>query len=458
VLELGRFTVNELSTVAGVDRSTVEQFIFKLKRDIPGVFESERLPATGVGKPANRYRLSPDGMRILAAKNVAEGLQLRALVARRHGSKQPEISASLPEPAEQIAEITLPEANVGSWIKSLKPAFNEALVQGALLLVRPSEPIAAQFGRVVKPVAEAMTLSVTEILQVLKMILTPWQQARLEKQGWTAGSYELANQAPVHLQVETAGGKPTIRLSQLATQIPTPADLRLPALAQKLSSMKSGLILVTGIARSGRSATMAALVNSINTGQRERIATIEEPVHYFYPHGQSLLEQKQVAIDAPDFEDALKLVLRNSADVIALSDVNDPQTFSTVLEAAERNLVLCRMFSVTPGEAIVKTVGMFAGQEQVRIRERLAQNLVGIISVKGLPEISGDRTAIAAEVLEWRSELRGLILDPERTSQVSDAVVKCNAGESFQDSVERLYRDGVVSGETRSRFVVSKSE
>jgi Tfp pilus assembly pilus retraction ATPase PilT len=107
-------------------------------------------------------------------------------------------------------------------------------------------------------------------------------------------------------------------------------------------------------------------------------------------------------IDAPDFDPALRLVLRNHADVIALSDMNDPQTFSTSLEAAERNLVFCRVLAASPGEAIATTIEMYPSDEQGRIRARLAQNLAGIMSVKGLPEISGEGTAVAAEVLEWR--------------------------------------------------------
>ena len=369
---------------------------------------------------------------------------------------EPAVSEAVPEPAVTISDIQLPEINVGSWIKSFKSSFTEALQQGALLIVRPSEPVAAQIGRVVIPLAEGITLSATEILQALKAILTPWQQIRLEKQGWTAGSYALPGQAPVHLQVEMEGGKPAIKLSQLSTHIPTPGDLRLPSLAQELSSKEHGLVLVTGIARSGRSATMASLVNSINIKQKEHIVTIEEPVHYFYPAGQSFVEQKQVAVDVPNFESALKLVLRNGADVIVLSDFNDPQTFSAALEASQRNLIFGRVFAASPGEAVGNIVSMFPGPEQVRIRERLAHSLTGIISLKALPETSG-RTAIAASVLEWRSELQSLIVEPAQTPQISEAVVKRNAGTSFQQSVEKLYQDKIISAETMARFVASKS-
>jgi len=457
VLQLEQFTVTELSTLAEVDRARIEQFIFKLGKDIPGVFKAERLPPSGVGKPSNRYSLTEQGMRQLATRNLAEGRKLKALLSGKFSLQDPVISLAAAEPTVAVAEIKLPEVSVGSLIKSLKSSFSEALMQGALLVARPSEPVTAQVGRVVTPLPDVITLSVTEILQVLKLILTPWQQTRLERQGWTAGSYELAGQGPVHLQVEMESGKPTIKLSQLATRIPTPDDLRLPGLARELPSKRSGLILVTGIARSGRSATMAALINSINTEQKEHIATIEEPVHYFYPQGQSFLEQKQVAVDVPDFASALKLVLGNAPDVIVLSDVNDPQTFSTALEASERNLIFGRVFAASPGEAVGNIVGMFAGPEQNRIRERLAQNLTGIISLKRLPEKSGAGTAIAAEVLEWRSELQELVLDPERTPTISEAVVKWNAGTSFQQSVEKLYRDKVISEETLSRFVASKS-
>jgi twitching motility protein PilT len=450
VLQLENFTVTELSTIAGVDRDSIEQFIFKLNKDVPGVFQSKRLPASGVGKPPSRYSLTEEGARLLATRNLTEGRRLRNLLSEKA------VPAVVSAPAVAIADIQVPELNVGTWIKSFKPSFTEALKEGALLIVRPSEPISAQIGRVVTPLAEGITLSITEILQALKSILTPWQQMRLEKQGWTAGSYALAGQTPVHLQVEMEGGKPAIKLTQLSTHIPTPDDLRLPNLAETLSSKGHGLVLVTGIARSGRSTAMAALVNSINIKQQTHIATIEEPVHYFYPPGQSFLEQKQVAVDVPNFESALKLVLGNGADVIVLSDFNDPQTFSAALEASERNLIFGRVFAASPGEAVGDIVGMFPGPEQVRVRERLAQNLTGIISLKALPEKSGG-TVIAAEVLEWRSELQNLIVEPEQTPQISEAVVKRNAGTSFQQSVEKLYEDKVISADTMARFAASKS-
>lgn len=454
-LELEQFTVGELSSLSGTERETVEQFIFKLKREIPGIFAMEPTAPKGVGRPPTRYRLSPDGMRTLASRNAALGRKLRDALSLKTPPAEIEVP-TFTTPLEPVQAVPFPEVNVRSWINSLGPAFVNALGQGALLMIRPSEPVIMRLGRAVAPLTEVLTLSMEEILQGIKLLLTPWQLARLEKQGWTAGSYAFPHQAPVYLQVEIDGGKPTIRLRNLATQIPTPQDLRLSSFAERLASMKVGLILVTGIARSGRSATMAALVNSINTGQKERIATIEEPIHYFYPQGQSFVEQKQVAIDAPDFGPALQLVLRNNADVIALSDVNDPQIFSTVLEAAERNLMFCRISAATPGEAVGDTIGLFPGEEQSRLRARMAQNLAGIISVKGLPELSGE-TAVRPKVLEWRPEMHALILDPKRTPEITDIVEKHGEGESTQESVERLYNEGRVSAEILARHGATRS-
>jgi Tfp pilus assembly pilus retraction ATPase PilT len=443
-LDLEAFTVNELRAVAGTERETIEGFIFNLKQEIPGAFTQETVKANRVGRPLTRYRLTPEAIRRLAAENTALGMQLSVST---HARMAP-IQIVEPTVAPQMA---VPGENVESWLTSLAPSFTNALDEGAMLTVKPAQAVTAQRGNVTTLLADQLTFTMDEIVRAIKKLLTPWQYLRLEKQGWTAGSYTIKGHAPVYLQVETEAGKPTLKVRPLATHIPTTEELRLPALAEKISTMKAGLILVTGIVGSGRSKVMAALVNGINIGQSERIATIEEPLCYFYPKSKSYLEQKQVAIDSPDFGHALELALRNDADVVALSDISDPNTFSTVLEAAERKVLFCRISASAPAEAIRKMVGLFPETDQPAVRSRLAQNLAGIISVKGLPAKSGEGTVVAAEVLQWRRELREVIVDPNKTVSISEAVATYDARESLVDSVENLYKEGLISQETLTR-------
>ena len=446
-LDLEAFTVNELRAVAGTTRETIEGFVFELKQEIPGAFTQETVKANRVGRPLTRYHLTPKAIRRLAAENVDLGRRLSADTHAREAPVQVLEATAAPQMA-------VPAESVESWLTSLAPSFTSALDEGAMLTVKPAQAVIAQRGNVIEVLADHLTFTMDEIVRAIKKLLTPWQYLRLEKQGWTAGAYAIKGHAPMYLQVETEAGQPTLKVRPLATHIPTTEELRLPALAEKISTMKAGLILVTGIVGSGRSKTLAALVNGINMGQSERIATIEEPLHYFYPKSKSYLEQKQVAIDSPDFGPALELALRNDAGIVALSGISDPDTFSTVLEAAERRVLFCRISASAPAEAIRKMVGLYPETGQPSVRSRLAQNLAGIISVKGLPGKSGEGTVVATEVLEWRRELRDVIVDPEKTASISEAVAKYDARESLADSVEKLYKEGLISEETRARHAV----
>jgi twitching motility protein PilT len=233
-------------------------------------------------------------------------------------------------------------------------------------------------------------------------------------------------------------------------------ELLLPGAVPTLAGLHSGLILVSGIESSGRSASIAAIVDRVSKDASARIAMIEEPVHYFFPKEYLSVEQKQIAIDAPNFGVALEGALHKEVRLVALSDVDDAQTFSTALEAAERNLIVCRISSPTASEAIQKTLNLFPSAEQAQVRERLNRALIGIVTVKRIPSKLAKTNVIAAEVLTWRPEVGEVVLDPERTSRIYEVYGRYPESiESFRSSLAKLYEADLIEEKTLIKYASS---
>jgi twitching motility protein PilT len=182
-----------------------------------------------------------------------------------------------------------------------------------------------------------------------------------------------------------AAGKPVLELRFLPTDVPTLEKLAMPKLVEDMTSLDKGLILVTGLAGGGGSSAIAAMIGTINARKNAYITTIDEPIHYFHKREKSFIEQKQVAVDAPDFDSALDQALAARSNVVALGDIKDRKMLSTVLGASERSLIICRVTAPELPDAIRKLLELVPGPEQSAARARLAANLGGIIFVTSLP-------------------------------------------------------------------------
>jgi twitching motility protein PilT len=447
-VEAGDFTVRELCALAEVEKGTVEGFLSELRGENPNWIVGEEIKGRRVGRPIKRYRLTPEGLRHLADSNLAIGRQFLGT------HKTPAVMAA----AVGISAATraLPEENVGSWVASLGNTVQEALREGGSVTVRPAQPLTIRFRDRLKPVIEGLTVSVDELLEIIKKILTPWQQERLQTRSWAEASYASADVGPFRLRADWSGGKPSLEVRGFDNRILTIDELLLPGAVPTLAGLHSGLILVSGIESSGRSASIAAIVDRVSKDASARIAMIEEPVHYFFPKEYLSVEQKQIAIDAPNFGVALEGALHKEVRLVALSDVDDAQTFSTALEAAERNLIVCRISSPTASEAIQKTLNLFPSAEQAQVRERLNRALIGIVTVKRIPSKLAKTNVIAAEVLTWRPEVGEVVLDPERTSRIYEVYGRYPESiESFRSSLAKLYEADLIEEKTLIKYASS---
>jgi len=246
----------------------------------------------------------------------------------------------------------------------------------------------------------------------------------------------------------------------IPTSLPTIESLQLPEIIHSFCNLPRGLVLVTGPTGSGKTTTLAAMINYINKEHPKHIITIEDPVEFVYKDDKSIVNQRAIGQDALSFADSLRAALREDPDVILVGEMRDLETIETAMHAAETgHLVLSTLHTVDAKETVGRILGMFAGNEQNRIKMSLSSTLQGIVSQRLVRTTSGGRTA-AVEILVKNSRIENLILEG-RDSEITDAlkegkdVYKC---QTFDQSLLDLYASNKISEEEALQNATSRND
>jgi twitching motility protein PilT len=440
---MGVFTVGDLAVAAGVSKQTVHDFLGSVREKNPGSLTVEELTSLKPGRRVQRYTLTPEGFADLATANSPFAREINEEAFQK-------------DPALQTKSVTVPrpvwpwKQRIDSWLDRILPEYRTAIDQGAwAVLIKPGEAGAARFGGRICSSLTEHSWTLGEVENAVLDVFNPLQQERLEKQGWTAYAHFSEKHEPVELYARLAGGQPVIELRFLPKQVPTLEDLHLPQLVDSLSSQKTGLILVTGLAGSGRSGTIAAMIGSINSRKSGHITTIDEPIRYVHASHKSFVQQRQIAIDTPDFSPALEQALGDSSTVVAVSDVPDQESLSTILAAADRTLLVCRVAAPSPSDAIRKLVKLVPESERAGARTRLAESLSGIICMVSVPDASGTGMVVETEVLGWRKEAGEAIVNPEKSTLLVEELMKAQGPvERASASVRRVHGKDSIPSDT----------
>ena len=229
--------------------------------------------------------------------------------------------------------------------------------------------------------------------------------------------------------------------------LPTIETLQLPEIVHKFCSIPRGLILVTGPTGSGKTTTLASIINEINRTKRKHIITVEDPVEFVYKDDKSIVNQRAIGQDALSFSDSLRAALREDPDVILVGEMRDLETIETALHAAETgHLVLSTLHTVDAKETINRIIGMFPGEEHNRIQMSLSAVLQGVISQRLLRREDGGRIA-AVEILVKNARIDGLIMEG-RDSEIPDAIAEGKdiyKSQTFDQALLEHYANGVIS-------------
>jgi twitching motility protein PilT len=233
----------------------------------------------------------------------------------------------------------------------------------------------------------------------------------------------------------------------IPVDIPSMEDLKLPKSIEKFCHLKRGLVLVTGPTGSGKSTTLASIIDHINKEQKRHIITIEDPVEFVYKDRNSLINQRAIGQDALDFSTALRAALREDPDVILVGEMRDMETIETAMHAAETgHLVLSTLHTVDAKDTINRIIGMFPGNEQNKIRMSLAATLQGVLSQRLVKTVDNKRAA-AIEILIKNARIESLISD-SRDSEITEAIAEGKdiyGSQTFDQALMDLYKNGKIT-------------
>ena len=231
-------------------------------------------------------------------------------------------------------------------------------------------------------------------------------------------------------------------------EVPSFEQLGLPNVLEKVSAAERGMVLVTGVTGSGKSSTLAAMVNHINRTAQKHVVTLENPIEFLHRDVNSSLTQREIGTDTESFRSGLRAALRQDPDVVLIGEMRDPETIDTAMKAAETgHLLLSTLHTPDATTTISRVVAMFPPEEQGVVRTRLADSLHAVVSQRLLPRKDGHGRAAALEVMIVTAAIRDLIADAERTHEIRDYIADGREQygmQTFDQHLMDLVADDVV--------------
>lgn len=261
-------------------------------------------------------------------------------------------------------------------------------------------------------------------------------------------SYQLANKARFRVNIFSRSGKYAIVLRKLETKIPTIEELNLPKAFHKMADVRNGIIFVTGATGSGKSTSLAALLDKINESKSVHVITLEDPIEYQHSQKKSTFNQRELGADFDAFSSGLRAALRQAPKVILVGEMRDRETVEIGLSAAETgHLVLSTLHTVDAGQSINRVLGMFNTEEEKQVRIRLADTIRWVVSQRLLPKIGGGRVA-AFEIMGSNLRVKDSILNGESEGKTFNDIITSGKAQdmvSFDEYIISLYEDGQIS-------------
>ena len=287
-----------------------------------------------------------------------------------------------------------------------------------------------------------------------------WQIEDLIKHGSCDGSYALGEAARFRVNVFSQRGNYSIVCRQLNAKIPTLEQLKLPDILNSIPKEKTGLVLVTGSTGSGKSTTLAAILNKINRTKPVHVVTLEDPVEYLHRHDKATFNQRELGIDFDSYVNGLRAALRQAPKVILVGEMRDRETVKIALSAAETgHLVLSTLHTINAGETINRIMGMFEPEEQEQIRIRLADSLRWVVSQRLAPKVGGARQALI-EIMGSNLRTQEAIRLGESEGKTFYEIIEASytfGWRTFDQACLEAYEEGVITDETALLYCTKRS-
>ncbi|HEV2305541.1 MAG TPA: type IV pilus twitching motility protein PilT [Candidatus Acidoferrales bacterium] len=302
---------------------------------------------------------------------------------------------------------------------------------------------------VLQPIAEVPRITPEEMLSMAFSMMTNRQKQKFKETAELDMAYGVAGLGRFRVNVFQQRGNVGMVLRVIPTKIRTIEELNLPPVIEKICEEQRGLVLVTGTTGSGKSTTLAAMIDRINSIRAEHIITIEDPIEYLHRDKKGFINQREVEVDTSTFSTALRAALRQDPDVVLVGEMRDLETISTALLAAETgHLVFSTLHTLDATETIQRIIAVFPPPEQKQIRLQMASTLKAVVSQRLVRKSDGVGRVPAVEVLISTGYIRDCIINPDKTRLIRDALAAGTSQygmQTFDQSIFDLYSKNLIT-------------
>ena len=293
-----------------------------------------------------------------------------------------------------------------------------------------------------------------DTLDVLLSIMTEPQRDRFEERGEYDMSFSIPNVGRYRVNAYKQRGSVAMAFRLVGTKVPAPEELGVPVSVVDLYQRKRGLILVTGPTGSGKSTTLAAIIDKINNNRDAHVITLEDPIEYLHQHKMCMVNQREIGLDSESYANALRAALREDPDVILVGEMRDFETISVAITAAETgHLVLSTLHTIGAASTVDRVIDVFPPHQQQQIRVQLANVLEAVISQQLIPTADGRGRVAAFEVMHANHAVRNLIREGKSHQLASVMQTNRKMGMiTMDEAISQLYYEGRIDRELAIQF------
>ena len=297
------------------------------------------------------------------------------------------------------------------------------------------------------------TLTPQQIEQLAVQIMNGSERLRVEfaNTGSCDCSYAIENLARFRVNIFKQNGRHAVVMRKLQSKIPTLDTLGLPPIFREMVKEKDGIVLLTGGTGTGKTTTLAAMLNELNQTQEIHIVTLEDPIEFFHEHGKAAISQRELGKDFPNFADGLRAALRQAPKAILVGEIRDRETLEIAMTASETgHVVFSTLHTVNAGQTIHRILGMFPREEEQQLRQRLSATLRYVVSQRLVNKIDGGRLLVT-EIMGSNLRTRETILYGESENKSFQEIIEAGSNlgwHTFDQSIVEAYKAGIVTEET----------
>jgi len=291
-------------------------------------------------------------------------------------------------------------------------------------------------------------------LEIALEVMKPAQREKLEERGEYDMSFSIPEVGRYRVNAYKQRGSIAMAFRLVGTHIPKPEELKLPEAVVDLYKKKRGLVLVTGPTGSGKSTTLAAIIDQINQNREAHVITLEDPIEFLHSHNKSMVNQREIGLDSENYASALRAALREDPDVILVGEMRDFETISVAITAAETgHLVLSTLHTIGAASTVDRIIDVFPAHQQQQIRVQFANVLEAVVSQQLLPEADGHGRSAAFEVLLANHAVRNMIREGKAHQLTTVMQTNRKLGMiTMDEAIMQLLNDGIITKDVALTF------